>query len=513
MASGAIDPMEQTFAARPNDASYWGPPLSPTRRAALLKALPGSVAQTLTALLDGKIVKGADRYAALPRCFKEVGYPELGTVATLLPERLTPEWRALLELSTALPRLIPSAYATPTDVWNLRRWLGLDPPGRLEQPVKPGGPPLWQQVAATEDRRWKVLLDLPLPERIEAFCEASLSAYRLSPPYLGELGDESLSTIAALRRLGDPGRTVAPAMADFLVRWRESPDWYGALRVPAEARLVVWLAAAAADVPFAPAWDRLYPLDWDREHELLERIPPERRVGAIEAGTVGVHPYYAEKELLRVLPKVPDPRIVALLKRIGRQGGGNPKRVIADELRRIADANPAVAELLGDAPAPKPHALTFRAVPMPPAGTPLPALLQKQVSIPEDSRHLYALFTAHDPAGKHLYDVSLFCWDDGPIYEAGTTKVVGRFVQGSAECRSAKLADALDTALHRFRAGEAPSTPAPRKQAAKKAAQTSAGKTPTAQRPAKRAATAQTSAKRKPTAPKPATDSGSKRRK
>ena len=452
MVTAVPDPME-TYAARPEDASYWGPPIAAARRRELLAALPRSAATTLSDLLDGRIVKGAERYAALPRCYADVGYPQLGEVATRLPERLEPAWRALLELSTQLPRIIPSAYAVPTDVWNLRRWLGMDPPGRLELPL--GDAPLWR-VAATpsEARPWSCLARLPLPERIAAFCEASLSAYRLPQPELEDFGDDQLATVEQLRRLGDPGRAVAPAMAAFLLRWLDSPDCYPALSLRPQARLLVLLALAAAEVPVEPAWDRLYPLEWDRSHELIERIPAGRRCAAIEAGARGVHPYYAEQCILRLLPKVPDPRLLALLKKIGRGGGGSPRRVIQDELARLGRSSSAVAALLGDAPPPPPHALTFRAVPMPPAGTALPELLRRQVSIPDDSRHLYTLFTAHDPHGKHVYDASLFCWDDGPVYAAGTTKLVARFVQGSAECERAGLADALDTALHRFRAGE-----------------------------------------------------------
>lgn len=460
MASPTAD-WGETFAARPEDATYWGPPPTPERRAELLAALPGSVAGRLADLLDGRIVSGAERYDALPACFREIGYPELDGNPARIPIDPTPEWRALLELSTALPRILPSWSAAPTDTWNLRRWLGLDPPGRLERPLEDGGPPLWRIVASAKKRPWSVLQALPLPERIEAFCEGSLRAYRLPEPDLADLGaEDGLCTVGGLLRLGDPGRTVAPAMADFLVRWWRSPDVYRPLRLPEAARSVVLLAVAAADLPAAPAWDVLYPLGRDREHELLDRIPPERRVAAIEEDAGRLHPYYAEKALLRVLPRVPDARLVALLKQVGKGGGGHPKRVLADELRRLGEEHPAVGALLGAAPPPKPHALTFRAVPLPPAGEPLPELARQQVSMLDEDRHLYRWFTAHDARGRHVYDLSLFCWDDGPIYRAGTTTIVGRFVQGSAECDDATLADALDTALHRFRSGlETPPEP------------------------------------------------------
>jgi len=294
-----------------------------------------------------------------------------------------------------------------------------------------------------------------------------LRGYRLSEPALEDLGKDELCSIAEMKALGDPGVEAAPAMAEFLLRWSASPDCYGSL-VPGEARIVVLLAAAAGQLPFAPAWDHLYTLEFDRKHDVLKRIPAERRASAIESGVRGVHPYYAEKAILRALPLVPDARLLALLKSVGRGGGGNPKRVIADELERIGDQHPAVAALLGNKPPPKPHAITLRAVPMPPPGTPLPKLVAEQVSIPDDSRHLYNLFTAHAPDGKHLYDLSLFCWDDGPIYKAGTRQVVGHFVQGSAECKNAKLAEDLDTALHRFRAGLDSPKAKPAKKASKR---------------------------------------------
>jgi hypothetical protein len=72
----------------------------------------------------------------------------------------------------------------------------------------------------------------------------------------------------------------------------------------------------------------------------------------------------------------------------------------------------------------------------------------------QQSLELMEFFSVHDAKGKHVYDMHLFCGDDGQVFEASTNKRVASFSQGGSTCDDKALEGALDAALAAFRAAK-----------------------------------------------------------
>lgn len=84
-------------------------------------------------------------------------------------------------------------------------------------------------------------------------------------------------------------------------------------------------------------------------------------------------------------------------------------------------------------------ALRFRLRPIPPLDqldpllvAQLGMLLEMAKSDGPDGHELIQVFDVLDEHGEHLYDLPLFCADDGGVYERGTMKSVASFSQGGA---------------------------------------------------------------------------------
>lgn len=58
----------------------------------------------------------------------------------------------------------------------------------------------------------------------------------------------------------------------------------------------------------------------------------------------------------------------------------------------------------------------------------------------------------HDETDAHVYDLHLFCDDDGQVFRAGTTAHVASFSQGGADSRDPALERALNDANRAVRA-------------------------------------------------------------
>lgn len=59
-------------------------------------------------------------------------------------------------------------------------------------------------------------------------------------------------------------------------------------------------------------------------------------------------------------------------------------------------------------------------------------LLEQAESDGPDGAELISLFDVLDETGRHLYDLHLFCGDDGQLHKAGTVEHVASFSQGGA---------------------------------------------------------------------------------
>jgi hypothetical protein len=73
----------------------------------------------------------------------------------------------------------------------------------------------------------------------------------------------------------------------------------------------------------------------------------------------------------------------------------------------------------------------------------------------EQSLGLMEFFSVHDATGRHVYDMHLFCGDDGQVFAANTTERIGGFSQGGADFGNTAFNDAFEAALATFREGAA----------------------------------------------------------
>lgn len=65
---------------------------------------------------------------------------------------------------------------------------------------------------------------------------------------------------------------------------------------------------------------------------------------------------------------------------------------------------------------------------------------------------LIELFSVFDDAGRHVYDLHLFCGDDGQLLRAGTTEHVASVAQGVPDgTTDPELLEALRVALAEWR--------------------------------------------------------------
>src|SRR5687768_7983792 len=96
--------------------------------------------------------------------------------------------------------------------------------------------------------------------------------------------------------------------------------------------------------------------------------------------------------------------------------------------------------------------LTLRHVPTPPLEQ-LSPLLREQIgpllAQADDDAELIELFDVLDESGAHIWDMHLFCGDDGRVHRRGAMEYVASFSQGGAtgtddEALRTALNDALD---------------------------------------------------------------------
>ncbi len=421
---------------------------------------------------------------AMDAALAAVDYP-LGPIPPRA-DLLTPAQRAAVELITELDLSTNNNdidQQMPRDRGARRRWLGLDPPGPLEQRVtfslgeQTLTEPVWRAVKLLEDAEEDLeplLAGFSTAERL-----ALWGAVNATWPedwgldewlFFNYNEDDSL-----LERIGDDGRDWAPAYLDALLASERSD------RTP----LLPFLALVRAGIPVEPRWDALLPTG-SREHtvECVMALPVERRGAAIVASMAKDHPGYAVSNGLTLLPLVPDPAIArAVLARIDKSVSS--PRQIKDRLREAGKGHPDVLAVLTafERGKPAPVVLTAARQRSPRALTelsdsdraqilaagrlyhgrkvPLEELLSSDPDSEESLLHLLDYRAVLDATGTHLYDAWQYNADSGSIFKAGTTKLVADIIQGSVECSDKTLLEALEEVV-RVRA------PKPKKAGASK---------------------------------------------
>lgn len=409
--------------------------------------------------------------------FAAVGYPDQSVAPRA--DSLTPAQRAVAELVTELDlnsRLNEIDQKMPRKRADRRRWLGLDPAGPLERMISfqldgtKRTEPVWRAVRLLQEkdddddgtRVEKLVASLPIARRLELW-----GAVNLSWPEVWNLSEwvffDYNSTPSLAGKLRAEGRSWAPAYAD---------GWLAALAKGdiqnKEPPLLPFLALVRAKIPIEPRWDALLPIGSKHASECVKAIPKERRAAAVLSAMRNMHPGYALKAGVELLPLVPDPAIAQqVIDNIPKSIQG-PREVF----KRLTEAAGKHADVLAVIKAaqrkkPKPIQLTTTSLRAPRAGFsaldekqlraagklyfgkvwPLTTLLSKDRHCEESLLHLLEYRSLANAAGKHVYDAWEYAGDSGTIFAAGTTRVVAEVVQGSVECDDEALRDAVDDAL------------------------------------------------------------------
>ncbi len=304
-----------------------------------------------------------------------------------LAERLTPAQRALAELCADRPWL---SLLTPWPRWCVRRWLGLDPPGALEQLVthevdgQTETSPRWRgfdAVRGRPDETQRLLEALPMRDRLEVYGELYAGAYDLGG---FRVADESLPDFPGLEALRDEGREWAPRYADaWLARAKTdttnqtNPIHYAKIRRP------LLLSLVRARVPVERRWEVFLPADPpELQYECLDWLAEPRRGPALGASL----PYGPLEEqvarLLALLERYPFPGLIDVIFDRHRQNYPSPKKVskaTLTKLEPLVKRHPALAEAILANENRKPIKLTARPLPLP-AEASLTPLQQQQIA-------------------------------------------------------------------------------------------------------------------------------------
>lgn len=389
--------------------------------------------------------------ASLVKALARVGYPSSDGNVPLASE-LRPEQRALVEQMTRELWQSPPDFAIPFATWNRRRWLGLDPPGALEEEWQ--GAPAWRefvQFGFAGDRMLAAHLEaFPLARRLRLFVELCCRPYRLAAG-MG-LSWTDLTVTGADASLA----STAAELADFLLEVERSDALGNGNGIADGAATPLFLILSSSPhVAFEPRWQELLPVRdlWLRgKRDLLTtcvtRLRDEDR-GRVLARKLGGFLDSWVKDIVRHLLKTcRDPLLV-------------DRAVALGVIKARKGATQA--------------SLVCRRVAGPPDARQLVALQQAlQRAVPAAEVEVFAL---DGPDGTHRYDAVLHAGDDGLIFVTGTTDVIASMAQGGVdEIDDAALEKAIDAAFDarpkkpaRTTAGRA-AAKAPAKPAAKKAA-------------------------------------------
>ena len=439
---------------------------------------PGLPADVCTRLREADSTSIA---AVVDAAFAELAFPEH---LILLPaERLTPAQRALAQTLAACRIHTKSScgygrrYAVPEGE-DLAQWLGLEPPDALSETVSfelhgvVQSEPLWRAVlllqaedhAAKAKHKEAFIQALPLAKRWELW---GLCNLRFPRPW--GLEDHVFFPLdfyaEAHQHLVDgSAHAWAARFLDALLAKQN--------RSLGRSTLLPFLMLARANAPIEPRWFALLPTAgrFDLVDEIIFSIPIAQRGAAVQQWFDRMlFPNDVVKAAIRILPRMPDPAVVA------RALEAIPKAMGSALLHRRAlrTASGTHAELLAlidaaDAAAGPPMVLTLLAVRTPTTVAELTEEDQAQLLVAGKRYHGKAtslvvlmsrdneetslnhdltVLSIGDAKGKPLYDGWLYMTDAGCFFTKGKTRVVAERAQFAIESKNEKLSEALETLL------------------------------------------------------------------
>lgn len=469
-----------------------------------LSRLPDPAADAVRrALTPGENVKDC-----LNEAFRIVTFPE-GHIYPL-PENLTDPQRALVEILALCENLHPVElpFALPSSAADQRRWLGLEPPGVLEEPVNftlngvEQAEPLWralQRLRITEGPRQNLsacaplLNSFPLAKRLQVY-----EALFPKPPYAyGYVYGLQLSALEGhglhLIDKGDDAAWAAATANALLERAainarynpQNSLSSYCERNIVFELRQRVFGTLVRENIAIDPRWDILLPLPGVLTEASLadaaaciQAIPEDRRTPAIVAALR--HKFSREivdtgTALLKAFPS--EELLACILQHIDRSG--RPKRYVLEDLSEIANAHVQLKKPLEEYIRHEPPPLFLHCVSVinPKTQQDLTPLECEQLTLacsywdgnelPLEQRlpptpdtasgnepgeecvvGLVDVYRIHNEQGEPAYNAFIFLHDDGTFFKADSLDDVAVQIQGNLDCEDRQLKDALHAAIY-----------------------------------------------------------------
>lgn len=419
-----------------------------------------------------------------------------------LPSELTDAQRAVVELLAYVDGAAVHRFAIPPSARVRRRWLGIDPPTRLEQPARyvvageTREAPLWRALAeltreaeqmSPEERAAQTwdpelgsdtdpaqvfFLSLPIEDRLEVLPDLLIRAYRLNQaPRWGRLSEIDASH----------GRWAVRVIEEFVqtlfAEDANRGERAGYFKLPAPLKWPLFLALARGGVPIEPAWESLLPAGAHDPYgpamrECIRAIDPERRAPAILTTLRGEFPRGALAIADMLLDEFPYIELVDLmLENIDASVfsifRGSRRGKLAHLADRVAE-RPALAahvaahiDALPDLPK-----LTCRRRFRPRSLSELTDAQRAQLEVAnggaamgvgamplpetpgaEDEESFVSVFEIVDENDEPVIDAILLLDEDGSIFRAGTTERIGWASQMRLQMDDPALQEAVQMIL------------------------------------------------------------------
>ena len=490
----------------------------------LLAKLPPDVTAHLERALETPSDKPGFRSKHVIEACRAASFPSARVYP--LASELSEAHRALAELLAREEHYNGFGAAMPKTAAARRRWLGIDRPSVLEEPVSGGdGEPLWrclQRLVPEESegrmgaqRASEYLATLPFDQRLQ-YMLADRAAYGLDEVVAMPTVDELVSHGGEL-----------PRIADLTLALPDRAIYFGPSRTLASR---VFLALVRARLPIDPRWDALFPTRLGSSVvdviEAARALPEPRRSAALVAALT--RDRYGDEATFVILSQLPSvaPALVPFV--LGEDCWGSlpvPKRI--RRLKELGKAHAEVSAALDAAVEGRPavQALSVTKQASPVLWTQLSSRQSEQLRAAikaygqteewqlEPSHWYLTIHEVSGSRGELLYEVFDIMADSGTVFRAGTCQEVAAIIQGGVQCDEQGLAEALATALHDARnAKKAPTTdtagkPMATKKAAKPkpmATKKAAKPKPTATKKAAKPTATATKKAAKPTATKKA---------
>jgi len=377
-----------------------------------------------------------------------------------LPSELADPHRTLARVLADEPAWNGFGTAMPKTAPTRRRWLGVDPPSVLEQPLPGESFPLWLSlqrllpeghVGPTEAKpASEFLASLPFELRV-GYALADRRAYGL----------DDVVAVPSEDELAQHPRQLTD-IADRVLALLDRSEYFGPSRTFASR---VFLALVGTGTALDPRWDPLFPTrlgSSTAQMNLAARALPEPRRSTCLVSAL-TRDRYGDEATFEILASLPSVAAALVPFVLGQDCWGSlpvPKRIrrLKELGKTLVDVKTALAAATAERPADLALAVTKRASPK--VELELTPLQKKQLAsaikaygqveawqrAPSD--WFLSILEVSDGGGHLLYEVFDIMSDSGTVFRAGTCEEVAAIIQGGVQCGDRALGEALAVSLH-----------------------------------------------------------------